>query len=484
MQANGKTVIYNFLWRFGERITAQFITFFVSIILARIIAPSDYGAVAIIIVVINLANVIVNNGFATALIQKKDADDIDFSSVFYFTLCFSLLIYILLYIVAPLISDWYSLPILAPTLRVLGLRIIIGAVNSVQQSYVSRHMMFKKFFWSTLGGTIASAIIGIILAYSGFGVWAIVMQYLINTTVDTIVLWFTVKWRPKIVFSFLRLKELIGFGWKLLASALLGTIYDDLRALIIGKVYTTEDLAFYSKGSQFPSLIMKNVNTSVTSVSFPILSQLQDNYSTLAQRNKRLVNLLTLIISPLLFGLAALAEPLVSLILTDKWLPCVIYIRLWCIFYLISSLYTTYLQSFKAIGKSGLSLTMELIDDIIGIILVIQFFRIGVVAISIVTITSRAIAMIVSMAVYSKIFHVKLIDQVKDISKPITISVCMSIAVFFAGKLPFNCFLLLAVQVFVGLIFYCIVCFMFKLPEFMYLLNLLKVSFANKIPKG
>lgn len=161
MKTTGIKVIQNVIWRFGERISAQIITFIVSIILARIISPADYGAMAIIIIFINFANVLVNNGFATALIQKKDADNIDFSSVFYFTLCASILLYAVLFLSAPLIASWYSMPVLKSTLRVIGIRIIIGAVNAVQQSYVARHMMFKRFFWSTLSGTICSAIVGI-----------------------------------------------------------------------------------------------------------------------------------------------------------------------------------------------------------------------------------------------------------------------------------------------------------------------------------
>ena len=468
---NKKKILFSLIWRFGERISAQLVTFVVSIIIARILTPSDYGVIAIIMVFITIANILVSNGFATALIQKKDADDIDFSSVFYFSLSFSIILYLVLYLSAPYIAKWYNMPVLCPTLRVLGIRIIIGAVNSVQQSYVSRRMEFKKFFFATLGGTILSGIVGIIFANRGFGIWALVAQYLVNTTTDTIVLWFTVKWRPKCCFSWNRLKGLISFGWKLLASALLGAAYDDLRTLIIGKVYTADDLAFYSKGQQFPSLIMNNVNITVSSVFFPVLSSFQEEPAKLAEENRKLVQMLCGIIAPLMFGLAAIGEPLIRILLTEKWVKSVPFLQTCCVYYLISAIYNAYLQSFKAVGRSGLSLSMEIIDDAIGIILVLLFFRVSVMAVALVTVISRLFACTITVFVYSSLFQVPVSCQAKDILPPILASLAMFLFVIVIGHLDLPNGIILLLQIVVGAISYVVIAIIAKLPVTSILLN-------------
>lgn len=477
---NKNAVLKNLIWRFGERISAQLVTFVVSIVIARILSPADYGAVAIIMVFITIANILVVNGFATALIQKKDADELDFSSVFFFSIAFSVALYALLFFAAPYIARWYDMDILCPALRILGIRIIIGAVNSVQQSYVSRRMEFKKFFFSTLGGTVLSGGVGIGMAYAGFGVWALVAQYLVNTTTDTIVLWFTVKWRPRFIFSWQRLKGLLNYGWKLLASALLGALYDDLRTLIIGKVYSTSDLAYYSKGQQFPSLIMNNVNVAVSSVFFSALSKLQDEPNRLAAANRKFVQMLCGVLAPLMFGLAAVGEPLVEILLTEKWLPCVPFLRICCMYYLISSVYNAYLQSFKAVGKSGFSLGMEIVDDIIGILLVIAFFRVSVMAVAWVTIISRTVACILTIVVNAHLFHISLAIQWRDILGPVGAAFAMAIIVLLVGKLVPDPVLGIVLQIVVGMISYAVIALALKLPIAQQMISWLKKNRANQ----
>ena len=207
-----KDVLSGLFWKFGERITAQFISLFVSIILARLLAPEDYGTVTLTMVFITIANVFVSSGFGNALIQKKGADNLDFSSIFFINIGFSIIIYFILFFSAPYIAAFYDMPIMSPALRVLGIRIILAAVNNVQQTYVSKNMLFKRFFWSTLIGTLVSGVVGVIIAYCGGGVWALVVQYLTNTCMDTLILWITVRWRPDFAFSWSRAKGLISYG--------------------------------------------------------------------------------------------------------------------------------------------------------------------------------------------------------------------------------------------------------------------------------
>ena len=231
------SIISGLVWKFAERIGAQGIGFIVSIVLARLLSPQDYGLISLITIFLAVSTVFIQSGFGTALIQKKDADNIDFSTVFYFNIMISLIFYFLLYIISPYIAKFYNEPSLTKIVRVMSMSLIISAVNNVQHAYVSKTMQFKRFFYSTLVGTILSGFVGVGMAYMGFGMWAIVAQQLSNTLIDTIVLWFTVKWRPQLVFSIERLKSLFSFGWKLLLSGLIDTLYNNIHGLLIGKIY-------------------------------------------------------------------------------------------------------------------------------------------------------------------------------------------------------------------------------------------------------
>jgi O-antigen/teichoic acid export membrane protein len=311
-------VIKNLIWKFSERMLAQVVTFVVSIVLARLLSPAEYGTIALVMVFITIADVFANAGFGNALIQKLHVDNVDYSSVLYLSLGISFIIYGILFISAPYIADFYNSASLCMVLRVLGIRVPIAAFNSVQQAYVSKNMLFKRFFFSTLFGTLLSGVVGCVMAYNGFGIWSLVGQYLTNTIVDTTVLWFTVKWRPDLVFSFKRVKTLFSFGWKLLVSSLLDTGYQQLRSLVIGGKYTSSDLAYYNRGQQYPQLVVTNVNTSISSVLFPAISKNQENLEVVKNMTRRAIKTSSYIMWPLMFGLAIVSKPLVSWMLTDK----------------------------------------------------------------------------------------------------------------------------------------------------------------------
>lgn len=467
-------ILSNVAWRFAEQISSYSVTFIVSIIIARILAPEDYGSIAIIMVFITLANIFVQNGFSAALIQKKNADNLDFSSIFYFILAFSTVLYAILFVISPYVASYYNSDVLCPALRVLGLRLIIGTVNTVQQAVIAKRMIFRKNFFSTLGGNVVSGILGLVAAYEGLGLWALIIQNLSHLIVTTIILWYTVKWRPILAFSWKRLKGLLNFGWKLMASALAGAIYDDLRTLIIGKVYSKSDLAYYSRGQQFPQLIMNNVNNAVSSVTFPVLSEKQDNKDDLANSNRRLIQIMSGVISPLLVGLAIVAEPLVHIILTDKWLSCVPFLRVCCIFYWLTCIYNAYLTSYKAIGNSGLALKIELIDDIIGIILIVCFFRISVMAIAMVTVISRIAAFLVCWFITKNIFNVPIRNQISDSLMPVLLAIVISPLLWYIGIWVYYPIIAIYIQLFVGVALYCVVAYFLKLPimiEIKHILN-------------
>ena len=242
-----------------------------------------------------------------------------------------------MFVAAPFIAAFYKMPDLTPIVRVMSLSLIISGVKNIQIAYVSRNLQFKKFFFATIGGTIASAVVGITMAYKGFGVWGLIAQNLLNNIIDTAVLWLTVKWRPRFLFSWQRLKSLLNFGWKILASKLLDAFFNQLQQLIIGKMYSKEQLAFYDKGLLLPYMVSSNITTSIENVLFPTLSSVQDNRSEVKAITKRAIKTNTYIVMPMMMGLAVCAEPLIRIILTDKWLPCVPYMRIFCYFSYINS---------------------------------------------------------------------------------------------------------------------------------------------------
>lgn len=473
MYSSNRTLV-NFIWRFAERCGAQLVTFIVSIVLARILSPSDYGTIALVTVFTTILQVFIDSGLSTALIQKKDADDLDFSSVFYFNFIVCLILYIIMFVSAPCIADFYKDSNLITIIRAISLTLIISGVKGVQQSYVSRNMLFKRFFFSTLGGTIFSAVLGIIMAYAGFGVWAIVFQQLSNNAIDTLILWITVKWRPIKKFSWIRLKHLLSFGWKMLASSLLDTVYNNLRNMIIGKLYTSADLAFYNQGDKFPKLIVTNINTSIDSVLLPTMSNEQDNHVRVKDMTRRAIKISTYIMAPLMIGLAFCARPIVQLVLTDKWLPCVPYLQIFCVSYLFWPIHTANLNAIKAMGRSDLFLKIEIIKKFIGMILLIITMNISVMAMAYSLLISGLISQIINSWPNRYLLKYSYIDQIKDILPNIVIALIMGGFVYFISYLNLPILVSLVVQILSGGIIYLILSILTKNDSFIYLINILK----------
>ena len=475
----GQSVIKNFLWRFAERCSAQMVSLVVSIVLARLLAPEDYGQIALITVFTTIMQVFVDSGLGTALIQKKDADDLDFSSVFYFNFIVCLILYAIMFILAPFIAGFYNDYSLTPIIRVISLTIVISGVKGIQQAYVSRNMLFKRFFYATLGGTIFSAFLGIGLAYAGCGVWAIVAQQLSNTTIDTLILWLTVKWRPKKMFSWNRLQKLLSFGWKMLASELLEKIYSNIRSLIIGKMYSSADLAYYNQGKQFPYVIVTNINTSIDSVLLPTMASVQDDSKRVKAMTRRAIKTSTYIMAPLMMGLAFCAEPIVRLVLTDKWLPCVPFLRIFCITFMFYPVHTANLNAIKAMGRSDLFLRLEVFKKIIGLVLLLLTMKISVMAMAYSLIVSGILSQIINSWPNWKLLDYNYIEQLRDILPSIIIATGMGICVYFIGSLPLPIIITLPIQIIAGAAICIIASVILKLEEFEYLLGIVE-SFLKR----
>lgn len=468
------TVFSNFIWRFAERCGAQLVTFVVSIVLARILLPEDYGKIALITVFTTILQVFVDSGLGTALIQKKDADELDFSSVFYFNLVVCIVLYICMFIAAPHIAKFYNDNSLTPIIRVVSITILISGVKGIQQSYVSKNLLFKRFFYATIGGTLFSAIVGITLAYLGYGVWAIVAQQLTNTAIDTLILWVTVKWRPIKNFSWIRLKELLSFGWKMLASSLLDTVYNNMRSLIIGKMYSSSDLALYNQGNQFPNVIVNNINSSIDSVLLPTLAREQDDRIRLKKMTRRAIKISTYIMAPIMIGLAFCAEPIVRIVLTEKWIGCVPYLQIFCVSYMFQPIHTANLNAIKAMGRSDLFLKLEILKKIVGMILLFTTMWFGVMAMAYSLLVTTVTSMFINSLPNKDLLDYSFREQMLDILPAVVLAIAMGIAVSFIKLLNFGNILTLLIQVPLGVFIYIIGSKLFKLDSFDYLLDIVK----------
>lgn len=455
----------NVLWKFAERFSAQIVSFVVSLVLARILMPSDYGTVALVLVFIEIANVFVSAGLGSSLIQKKDADELDFSSVLYFNFGLSIILYLCIFFTAPLIASFYDNNLLILVLRVFGIRIIVASINSVQQAYVSRKMIFKKFFLATLFGTILSGVVGIILAYKGFGVWALVAQYLINVFVDTIILAVTLRWRPIWAFSWKRIGTLLRFGWKILYEGLANSISIQIRSLIIGKVYTDEDLGYYTKAQQFPQLIMTNVSASISSVLFPALSNVQDEDEKLLYTTRKSIRVSSYILFPMLFGVAAVATNLITVLLTDKWIDCVPYLYIFCFFHFLTvGMYSRH-EALKAKGKSGIYMVEHILSRVITLVALICVYKRSVLAVALSGLTGVILMVFIVMFTSKKYNHYKYSDQLKDVGGLLLMTTLMFAITYKLGiMLELHPLIELIIQVIVGASIYLVLSIFLK-PE-------------------
>lgn len=467
-------VMKNFLWRFAERSGAQIVTFIVSIILARLLSPKDYGTIALVTVFLAIMQVFVDSGLGSALIQKKNADDLDFSSVFIFNFIICIILYILMFFAAPLIAKFYDDKNLVAIIRVISITILISGVKGIQQAYVSRNMLFKKFFFSTIGGTVFSAFLGIFMAYKGFGVWAIVAQQLSNTAIDTLILWITVEWRPKFIFSWKRLKSLLSFGWKLLISALLDTTYNNLRNLIIGKLYSPADLAFYNQGDKFPKVIITNINASIDSVLLPTMSREQDNKDKVKSMTRRAIKTSTYLMAPMMMGLAFCSDNIVRLVLTEKWMECVPYLRIFCITYMFWPLHTANLNAINALGRSDWFLRLEIIKKIMGLTVLLLTMWHGVMVMAYSLLLTSVLSQIINSWPNRKLINYSYIEQLQDILPSILISVFMGICVSLVNIFKLPLLIKLITQIILGVLIYISMSEFLKLESYKYIKNIAK----------
>ncbi len=457
------SVITSLFWKFFERMGTQSVQFVVAILLARLLSPADFGLIALVTVFIAVANVFVQSGLNTALIQKKNADNLDFSTVFYASLILAVLLYGMLFLLAPIIAQFYSnQKELIPVVRVLGLMLPLGALNSIQEAYVARNMMFKKLFYRSIGAIIPAGLLGVACAYMGAGIWALVVQQLSNSVLICVIMWFSVKWRPSLAFSLERWRKLFSFGWKLLCSALLDTCFNNLQNLIIGKMFTPASLGFYNRGDQFPKLIVNNLNASIQSVMLPSLSSVQDDRQRLKTIFRRAIVTSSFLILPLMAGLAAIAKPLTLVVLGEKWLPAVPFIQICCVIYAFWPIHTTNLSAINAVGRSDIFLKLELIKKsvaVIALVVAIFLFR-SPIGIAMAAAVTAPLAAVVNAFPNKKLLNYGYLEQVKDVFPSAFLSIVMGFCVYLGGnifseKMLVSPILQLVVMFVMGVCIYC-----------------------------
>lgn len=473
MKKEGK-YISNFIWRLMENWGAQIVSLLVTMVLARLLDPSANGVIAIVTVFTSLCTLFVDSGFGTALVQKKESDDLDFSSVFYFNIVVCIAMYALMYVSAPLIASFYGIAELTQIIRVQSLVLIISGVRSIQGAYVAKEMLFKKSFFSTLGGTVVAAALGIWMAYKGYGVWALVAQSLLNNLLGTIILWITVRWRPKMMFSMTRLKSLFSYGSKLLLSSLLYRGYADLRQLIIGKVYTSADLAFYNRASNLPTLINSSISASLSSIMLPAIANAQNDTVRVKAMLKRTIMLHSYILVPMFVGMLVCAEPLIVVIFSEKWLPSVPYLQIFCLTYLLEGMGIANQNAVKAVGYSGLSLKIECIKTPMYIIILLATIPFGVMAIAWGVVVGVLIAEIICAWPSKKLFNYSVFQQLADMTPNLLLSAFMGICVWTITLLNLSPAVTLLIQVPAGVAIYLLGSMVLKLESYYYVLKQIK----------
>lgn len=473
------------IWKFMERICAQVVSLIVSIVLARILMPDDYSIVSIVTIFFTFCNVFISGGLNTALIQKKDADVEDYSTVLHTSMFVALILYMVMFFLAPSIANLYSKQILIPVIRIMSLTFFINAFKSVLSAYTSSNLQFKKFFFSTIVGTIISAFVGIYMAINGYGAWALVAQQMTNSLLDTLILYLTTKYRIIFKVSFKKLKSLFSYGWKIFVSSIISVIYDQINPLIVGVKYTSKDLAYYSKGQSYPGLINSTISDTLQSVLFPIMSKVQDNKEMVLSVTRKYIKVASYVIFPMMIGLFSVSDIFVEVVLTEKWLPIVPYIQIFCFSYMLNIIQVGNLQAIKAIGRSDITLILEMVKKSFYLIIIILFVILSknpiVLALS--SIVCTVFATVVNTYPNRKLLGYKYKYQLNDLLPNLIISIIMGIVVYLIKYIQISKVLILILQVFIGIIVYILLSKFTKNENLYYLIDYVRSYFRKRDAK-
>lgn len=411
----GVSVKKSLFWNFAENVLYKVIQFLLQIILARLLLPEDYGLCAIVLAFINIAQELVNSGFASALIQKKDVTKLDFSSVCHFSIGLGVLFYVILFFSAPQIASFFNDARITDIMRIMGLSLIIGAFNSVQTAIVYKRLEFRKSFIANLVSISFSAVFGIFTAINGFGVWALVIQYMSNRIINTLTFFGLVRWLPKLEFSFLSIKRLFSYGWKLMVTSLLSFLSLDIYSLVIGKYFSKSQLGLYDLGNKIPSNLANTVASTIGRVLFPTFSAIQDDKTKIKEYIRKTNQFSCYFMFPLMFGIAAAAKPIVLLIFTEKWVEAVPIMQIACIWYAFNPMHYANIQVSKAVGRSDISLYIELSKKTLDIIMLLITINLGIVYVALGLAISSIIGLWIDIEPMKNHIGYSTFDQLKDV---------------------------------------------------------------------
>lgn len=463
-------------WSFAEKLLTDLVSTVITIVLSRLLMPEDYGLVALVTIFITISSIFVTTGLGTALVRDKNATEEQMATIFYLNVILGVVIYIVLFLCAPLIAGYRGNRELVALVRVLGLKIPISSVYNIQHAHVKKKMEFKLFFWSSFIGTVMSGVVGITMAYMGFGAWALVWSTLTDNIMDSIVLFFTTKWFPKPVLKIKECRSMIDFGFKVLIKEFINRVYGQLRGLIIGLKYSSADLAYNTKGQKFPSMFIEIVNTTVIRVMLPALSEIQDDKEKTRRLMRTSTQLMLFVFVPIMIGLFSVADNFVTVLLTDKWIDCVPFIQTYCIVYMFQPIAIMDERVLEANGLGNIMIKRQVIDTIFSILVMFAavFFFDEAIYVAISFIVSTLFAVIITIVYASKITSYGVYAHFKDTFSIFAIAVIMGIAVFLVGKIDLNVFVSFGLQIVVGVIVYAGLALVLKLEPAMYIIDFLK----------
>ncbi|WP_313074666.1 lipopolysaccharide biosynthesis protein [Lacrimispora sp.] len=464
-------VLSGLFWKVMENGGTQGIQFLVSILLARLLTPAESGEVMLIMIFITIGNVFVQSGFNTSLIQKQKVDEEDYSSAFYISFGIALALFLILFFTAPAIATFYGQPLFRPVLRTLSVTLFFGAVTSVQSAAIARTMEFRKLCMASILAALGSGIIGVGMAFRGYGVWALAMQQFFYSFFLMASLSVLVSWRPRLLFSVQKAREMFSYGWKILCSGLIDTIFTNVYGLVIGKIYNPAMMGQYSRGNQFPALIANNLGAAIQSVMLPAFSACQDDREKVKNMVRRSIVTSSYLVFPMMAGLMAVAEPMVKLLLTDRYLPCVPMLRLLCIAYATWPLHVANLQAINALGRSEIFLKLEIIKKAVSVTALIISIPFGIYTMVALRAVTDFICTFINAHPNKKLLNYSFYEQWKDVMPSLLISAAMGIAVYGVQYIIEGTLLTLIVQILVGILVYAGLSWLFRLEAFVYLLN-------------
>lgn len=477
-----KKTFNSMIWKFLERFFSQIVSTVVSIILARILLPDDYSVVSIVTIFFAFCNIFISGGINQALVQKKDSDSLDYSTVFVVNLAISVVLYFVMFFSAPLIANLYNKEILVPVIRVMALNFFVSGYKAVICAKVSADLKFKKFFFATIGGTIFSAVVGIIMAVNGFGAWALVAQQMIGNLSGAIILTFTTEIKLKLKFSFGRFKTLFGFGGKLFVANIITTIYNELKPLIVGIKYSPNELAFYKKGEAYPSLINTLASNTLAAVLFPAMSKLQDDKNAILNVVRRYLKVASFLVFPAMLGFFAISDNFIRVVLTEKWIFISPYLRIFCIAYMFNLIQIGNIQAIQAMGRSDLILKMEIIKKVAYFAIVILFILLfdDPIMLAASEILCYIVATVVNVYPNKKLIKFKYKYLFTDMLPNLIISVVVCVAVYAMNSIKLHSALVLVLQVLIGALIYILLNLIIKNENLFYLLNIIKSYIPKK----